>query len=540
MTAHHTKSSRSRLSVALFCTALAVLFVTPRVADAGWDFEPSFNIDGYISLQGGVFVSPEKATSEFDQRAGREFPTNHGDRLGEPSMLLATMQLRADWHPARPVSLHAIFRGRRALTLPSDARDADPPFPDRVGDTATWVRDKYYNELDLREFYLSIEVNRLWSLRIGRQQRAWGEIGQYRLLDVINPTDETVHFGPLQSFEDSRIPLWMLISVMEIPALQGDLEVVWIPLLDKPENRVTTPLTFTGAWGLPLAPVQENRGVAAEKVHSKVFHYPGGGIEESRIGARWTGNVGMDLTYSLVYMYTHQLSPPVPTHHVSYWGRGEDGVEVHLDYPRQHIVGGSLGFTIEPLGLLMLIEAAYEPDRTFPAYSDATGADEVIQVPSTISNERGAIDAITPFHAHQKHVVNYAVRFMRPTMIRALNPTQNFNIVLQFMHSAVINFDSGQNLINVPGFDTSKLEQHSFTIVGLISTSYLNGRLNPTLVGVYLPPGDGFMSAQLGMTFGNHWRLRLAANMFWGAEPYNKVGFFRSRDEINLRVMYQF
>ncbi len=37
----------------------------------------------------------------------------------------------------------------------------------------------------------------------------------------------------------------------------SNLELLWVPLIDKEENRVTTPLTFVGAWGVPVAPKPE-------------------------------------------------------------------------------------------------------------------------------------------------------------------------------------------------------------------------------------------------------------------------------------------
>lgn len=531
---------RRILTLSMIVPALALLASSAAAQDFG-AFEPEFSIGGYLSTQVGVFVSGDEYREERDREAGNKiFPTNHGDKLGDLSMFRNTLFVEMDWRPFEPVSLHAIFRGVRSLGVPADATDAEPPFPSEIGNTKKWVRDTYYSETDLRELYLSIDATDWWSIRVGKQQVSWGELGQYRLLDVVNPTNTTWHFGPLESFEDTRIPLWMLETMIEIRPLQGALEVVWLPLLDNPSDTVTTPLTFTGAWGLPTAPVQENKGIAADKVGSKIFHYPGGDIKDSRIGARWKGEIG-NVTYSLAYMYTHQLSPPIPTHHVMYWESNEQGVEVHLDFPRQHIAGFSLEVPFEsPVGIVARLEAAYEPNRVYPQYSGATGPAEPYQVTSAVSSAREAVDTITPLHSMSKHVVTAGLQLMRPTMIRFLNPTQNFIIVLQYMYTGVVDFDADDKLITVPGFDTSKLKQHNHTIVGVITTNYLNGMIKPVLVGAYLPPGDGFLSAQCHFVFGNHWRIKLAGNFFWGADPYNKVGFFRDRDEINLKIAYQF
>lgn len=522
----------------LTAAVLLTLGFSGQALAQSYMFEPQFHVGGYISTQVGVFIAPDTASEALDPDAKLVYPTNHGDKLGELSMFRATLFLEADWQPYEPVTLHAIFRGTRSLQVPSDARDAEPPLPSEVDDTAAWVRDNYYNEFDLRELYVDIQAAEWWSLRLGRQQVSWGELGQYRLLDVVNPSDTTWHFGPLESFEDTRIPLWMVETLIDIPALQGALEVVWIPLLDPPHRTVTTPLTFTGAWGLPLAPAQEDKGVAAQKIHSKNFAYPGGDIDDSRIGARWKGEIG-NLTYSLAYMYTHQLSPPIPTHYIAPWKSGAQGLDVYLEYPRQHIAGFSLEYPFEsPLGIVSRLEFAYEPDRTFPIYS--LGNKPVETRPSATSREDGAIDVWTFMPYTQKHVITYGLQLMRPTMIRALNPAQNFIFVLQFMHSVILDFDKQEHLIDVPGFDTTLSKEHSFTVVAVATTSYLNGLIQPVLIGAYLPPGDGFFSAQLRFKVGNHWRLQVAGNWFFGADPYKKVGFFRDRDEINVKIVYQF
>ena len=535
--------TRSLLAV----TAAALCLTAPSRGALAYDFgfEPSFKIGGYLSTQVGLFISPFEAKEAMDKKAKRIFPIDHGDRLGELTMFRNTLMIEADWQPFEPVSIHAEFRGVRSLQVPSDDRDGDPPIPGDVTDVADWVRDNYYTENDIRELYLSIDVTDWWNMRVGKQQISWGELGQYRLLDVVNPTDTTWHFGPLESFEDTRIPLWMMEALFEIRPLDGALEVIWIPLIDNPEDTVNVPLTFPGAWGLPRAPAQENKSIAAEKILGKVFHAPGGDLEDSRIGARWKGEIG-NITYSLAYMFTHQLSPPIPRYHVAYWGA--PGVEVHLEYPRQHILGGSIEIPFEsPLGMVARLEVAFEPNRQFPQYSLTTGPDEVYLEPSVVSTEAGAVDAYTPFHWKDKQVLTYGIQLLRPTMIRALNPTQNFIIVFQFMHSVILDYDSNEKILDVPGFDTTLSSRQNFTLVGVITTNYLNGLIQPVLIGAYLPPSDlsnprhnGFFSGQLRFIFGNHWRMQLAVNLFWGDDPYRSVGFFRDRDEVNLKVVYQF
>jgi hypothetical protein len=103
--------------------------------------------------------------------------------------------------------------------------------------------------------------------------------------------------------------------------------------------------------------------------------------------------------------------------------------------------------------------------------------------------------------------------------------------------------------VEIPGYDTTKVQPHVFRLVGSMFTSYLHGMLTPRILGAFVFARDnagetinqgGFLSVQLGMTFGNNWRLNLALNEFFGPDGYDGIGLFRDRDEVNLSVRYQF
>ncbi len=499
------------------------------------DEEPTFKVNGFLQNQTGVFISRHKTRLN-----DKGLPLDHGDKFGKLSMFRNTLQLEADWSPWPVVSLHAIVRGVKSLKLSVD-KDAQVPHEGYFGNhqkTIDWVADQYYDEFDLREFYLDINATQYLHLRLGRQQVAWGETGSYRLLDVVNPIDSTWHFGPLESFEDQRIPLWMLKGLLWIPPLQGSLEVVWIPMLDRPEDTVTVPLTFVGAWGLPPVPAPElfdgDDSVAPWKIRKKVFLYPGRDITNSRAGARWQGEIG-NFTYTLVYFYTHQLSPPIPLYTYAQFGAGDEGVDVYLFFPRQHIAGMSFETALPyPLGTNLKFEAAFEPNRTYTLHSAENSLTD--RIPYNAPNG----DTYTFFHMKKKKVFSYAVSLQQPLLLDFLNREQSIWVVAQFMHTWITDFEAADRIVEVPGYDATLSKRHSFTVVGAIFTNYLHGLLSPRIVGAWLPDQGGFLSAQLGVTLGDHWRFRIAWNGFFGDNPYKGIGLFRDRDEVNVTLKYQF
>ena len=96
--------------------------------------KPVFTVNGFIQGQTGIFFSNEKTTYDGD------YPTNHGDKLGDLSMMRATLQLEGDWNPLANTSLHWIFRGARSMSLNAD-EFAQPADPSIVDDNQEWLRD---------------------------------------------------------------------------------------------------------------------------------------------------------------------------------------------------------------------------------------------------------------------------------------------------------------------------------------------------------------------------------------------------------------
>jgi len=574
----------------LVVLAASTLFALPALAQ-----EKTLEVNGYLQVQSGIFVpllsdlfQPHENTAwirdtdgnyALDSEGNRIacdpvmtphkpcYPESHGQSPGSLSMLRAVLQLEGDWRPHEAVNVHALVRGVKSLELDADGYAQMPipstaPDPEqRRAEARDWVRRNFYDEFDLREFYLDVYPTDWLSFRLGRQQVTWGETGQYRLLDVINPADNSWHFGPLESFEDTRIPLWIAKGLLEFPSLDHALELVWVPGLDRPADMVTVPLTFVGAWGLPYSNTP-----SPYIIDEKRFMYPKNNIEDSmRFGFRWKGNLTSSMSYSLVYYYTHQLSPPIPLYYDRATEVKPNGVvgysdthleRLYLGFPRQHIMGFTFDFTLEhPIGAVVKLEAALEPNRMYPRTSTTGQTHEDPEIPRRVHFEQ-------PRHL----ALSYAVVVMRPTMIRWLNPTQNIMFVFQFHHTVVPGLSETDkiDLIEIPGLNDFKVKVHSMKFIFAAFTNYLHGLLTPKVVIAWIPPDPDrigrkdtdpskmssadfftksgmFISASLGLRLGDHWRAQLTVTDFFGwGGGYSGVGLFRDRDEINLSVLCQF
>lgn len=558
-----------------------------RLFPEGSDVEPTWRVGGFLQNQTGVFVSGERNrdllkidSSGKPVYGSDKVPESHGGNLGTLSMCRFTFQLDADWRPTKRIWTHVTLRLARSLTLKSD-EDAQVPAAGYTGASnasrrRNWVRDNYYNETDVREFFVNFRATSWLNVRLGRQLVAWGEAGNSRLLDVVNPVNSTWHFSGFESYEDQRMPLWMVRVLADIPILRGGLDVVWVPMLplmERPEDTVTVPLTFVNAWGLPTPPKQIDDSVSPKKVYSKSLMIPHEFGVDSRIGFRWKGNAGKFLTYSLMYFYTHQLSPPIPRYlnrpvdmktfdpaYPEYYTTDRATYDVLLEFPRQHLIGFSLeGQVPFPLGTMVKLEAALEPDRTYAMNSGANKPPAVLVKDNTIEQQ--------DFLQRKLLTFQYALTLQQPFWIRAINREEPFILVAQFQHTIVPDIDDldlTSAVVEVPGYDTTVVAKHQFRIIGALFTSFLKGTITPKIAAGWIPKttalkyvedagfwnwtlrrqsashGSGFATFSLGFKVFDSMRLTVAYNMFFGDEPYDGLGFYGDRDEVNVSAKYQF
>ncbi|MBN1652659.1 MAG: hypothetical protein JXA30_02665 [Deltaproteobacteria bacterium] len=516
-------------------------------ADEG---EPALTVNGSLEVRAGVFVPlisdgfeayRNKAYEPDLSPEGRvrcdpvKVPTNqcipeeHGKDPGSMSMGRGTLQLEAEWTPHPQVVVFGILRGVRSMPLEADEEITKPLTPldpeTRREVNKDWVHDEFYEELELREIFVDAYPSDWFSVRLGRQQVAWGDLGQYRLLDVVNPSDNTWHWSTLESFKDTKIPLWMAKALIEMPSISHSLELLWAPLFfDEPDDTVNKILTFVGAWGVPMT------NTPGLFVYNRVFRYPGGDLNDMRGGFQWKGEIGEAFNYSLVYYYTHQLTPPVA---VDYFRTPESMTEIetfNLEFPRQHITGLSMEYAFEnPIGMVAKIEGAVELPRTYPTRTNIFTNDE--NDPSR-----------NIYKPKELVAVNYGVQLTRPTMIRFLNPTQNFLLVLQFLHTMIpgLTEDDKKDLTEITNFNKYFVKMHSFTFAFVARTIYLNGLLTPTLSAAFIPPDNGYYSLSLDVRLNEVWKTKLTVIDFFGGDPYKSVGLFRDRDEVNLTIACQF
>jgi hypothetical protein len=200
-----------------------------------------------------------------------------------------------------------------------------------------WLRDFRGANVRLFEWYFNITKGPLF-LRLGRQNLSWGETDGFRLLDQINPLDNSFA-GFLTSLDERRIPLNMLRAQWSFGTVGpiSDLTLEGFYSVDKETPQPGLPTSSVNYWGTIQGGTtaimrgrtpcggdfMAQRGIPAYFADPQ-FPYKGSGpgphhggncsqrgdgphasIEDGRGGGRILGTIH-DFTFSLAHYYTYQ------------------------------------------------------------------------------------------------------------------------------------------------------------------------------------------------------------------------------------------
>ncbi len=412
--------------------------------------------------------------------------------------------------------------------------------------------------VEMWEVYADLDFDQLW-LRIGKQQIVWGEMISARILDVVNPLDQSWHFKwEPEEFENIRIPQWMLRAVYNV-------DTQWAPWLEE--------FYIEGFWNPgDIVPVNDPQIGNPYRQNYQYEFDPNdadtwGGIWETtdvndrrgddefgfRVGYK-IGQFAGTLNYAHLFV-DEPMSKTTDLHgHPTMFGPDYSAHPpwamylglVEKDYPRIDVYGASMNYAFDkPFSTVVTVEATYIPNM--PWYTvdcftfDSSG-------PATLP--RVGIDYI------DEREFNYAINFQRFSNII---PNQPFmNIIFQYQGKYVPNADNvkwtpgtappgvangssrgdGTNTGNI----VEKINKDAFVLSVSQDFGYKTYKAN--CVVIYQPDGAYRINPGFKYSPGDNWRFDVYAS-WWGGSAYDNtnkscLNYFYYQDEINFRVTYQF
>ena len=407
----------------------------------------------------------------------------------------------------------------------------------------------------LFQAFIDLEWGDLF-VRFGRQNLVWGETDIFRLLDNINPIDNSFG-GFFIDLDERRVPLNMLRTSYYLGSL-GPLDQTFVEGYVAYDNTVAfIPGAPAGSpWSVPLGPP----GAAN----------PGNLIgpctcpDNVRGGGRIVTNIG-DFTFTLASYFTMldvqavRFVRPDPNLTPGFV-QGATVVEAQQFAPRVWINGASMTTAFPKLQGVLRSEIAWFRDEAFfrgptpDAFPGQGLTPEFIanflQPVLNQSRDGGLIDPTKPGFdtVYRTDTLNLSVGWDMNQFIRFLNPRQSFLFSTQFFWKHIFDFDP-QTAFPVPepnnSLRTVPRVEDQFLQTFLVNTTY-NTRIPFTNYNIQTTPGlamfydwQGMVLFQPSLRFvRDPWRFIVDYTTIDSGVFRGEIGFVRDRSNVRVQLEY--
>jgi hypothetical protein len=407
--------------------------------------------------------------------------TAQNDR-GDPSMLRGALLLDASARLG-PFSLRAIGRVDR---------EYETNYLKRLGDLGANGHEgpgkirELYNHGDLREAYVSFSPARNLNLKVGKQQVVWGESDFFHAMDLVHGFN-SVWAPPTEESDETRKPLVLVNATLTVPSVEGSLQAIVRPGLDREQDIGNTPDIYGGRnAGIG------HRGFDGRTIANADYHHPDGDIDKTTWGVRWAGTAG-GLSYSLAYLKT--LSPNfVVNSRFAPYQKAPTGAVGDLIYPKMDVLGATLNGYSSTIDAVLSAEVAYQRGV---AYNAGTGA------------------LIGLNGIRKKDQVRAMLRMDKNLNLTSLGASNPSLWSVQIFDTWIQNFNHSDDLVLIPTYGRA-VKKHEAIITNIFSLNYNNNNINPTLVLAYdMSNGGGFVVPYVDFSLGNNWRLRTEIDYYY-------------------------
>jgi len=381
--------------------------------------------------------------------------------------------------------------------------------------------DDFMQSYDLWECYADIAKGPAF-FRIGRQNLSWGETDVFRLLDVINPLDNT-YGGIFEDLDDRRIPLWMLRGSYNFgnvgPASSLTLEGFWVP----------------GSWDARVAPIAPSGTPYAVPLAPAplpiLVETPGKTMSSSRWGARLQG-VLLDSVNLSVGHYQSYLDLPSTLLNVEDTGGLLPEYSLEIYYDQVQVTGGAANWWESHLDVVVRAEVAwFWEESVFIPEENTPLVPTGLPIPGL---------EVLPAQGHktEKDILRWMIGFDKNLWIRKLNKTQTFFLSMQYFGQWIPNYDDRiKQAVPIYPDDSNyaSVKEVEGTFTFLMNTTYFSGQLSPQVVVAYDARGAWMFQPQLGF-LREPFRFLVQYSGIYGT--FTNFGFFRDRDQISFVISY--
>lgn len=385
-----------------------------------------------------------------------------------------------------------------------------------------------YNFSDLRELYLEFPLSSRATLRLGKQQVVWGETDFFQAMDVLHGFDFTWRSFLEGENEDYRKPLIFANATVQVPELNGSLQLLLRPGLDRDMDIGSTYDFFGGRW--TVTPFQGTNFLNPAAFPYN-FHHPKGDAKDITWAARWLGKAG-PITYSLAYIRT--LGPD-PVFNPSW--------NPYMGIPVTPGAGETIFLMNDRYGITM---------SGYSSMADAVFSTEIVYIKDqaydygTISSPVIGLSGVIV-----KDTVSSMIRMdktLNLTSILGTNQPSFFSV--QLFDKWIQSFNPSDHVTDFAGYSAQRKE-HSTIATAVLGLNYMSSRVNPQIAGGYdFSYGGSFLIPSVAIAFGDQWRLNVEADLFFpkhhndspvdDSSGTHLLGYFAHKDQLSVRLTRQF
>lgn len=499
------------IAIAMGITGSGVAAETTPAPDPAESSDNYFNVGGYVRSWASMNLQNHPET---------------GSGAGQLSMLRGSAELNANAKTG-PFRWTVVGRADREVLTSYEKQLQQLNRTNTPGGPGSSLLD-LYNQTELREYYVDFDIGELTHFRVGKQEVAWGETDFFHLTDLINGYDYRWRSFLERDNDELRKPLLMVNGKFDVPALQGSLQLVVRPGIDRLRDVGNTYDLSGGRWA-----GQPNKGIdfLAPGALTMNYRHPYGNANDVSGGARWTGLLG-SANYSFSYLNTYHPDPIVNSAFAP-WGEKPTGTLGDFIFPKMNVFGASVSNEIPAIDAVVGAEVAYQ---NHVAYN----------VGSNFLN--GALPGFGGVKT--KNVVVTSLRIDKQLrLMQLLGTSEDTFTSLQLFDTWIQNFHDSDDLVYQAGFG-KKAKRHTMLLTGFFTLNYMNSRLNPGLAaGMDVTNGDAFVIPSVEYKVGNHWRFVAEADIFFPRhqkypgqveQSMGPLGGFANNDQFLVRATYQF
>ena len=395
----------------------------------------------------------------------------------------------------------------------------------------------------LREIYFDVNLfdDRLL-LRVGRQQLVWGESDFFQAMDVVHGYD---YRGRLfyENNEEWRKPLMLFNFNLDLYELGGSLNWYIRPGWDRKEDMGSSFNIEGGRW-IP----HPYRGVDFTSfTNSYRTDHDSGDWSDMTYGIRWNGSWG-SIGYSFAYLKTFNPSPIVNPRSSTansdgtssdpaygFWGMTGDTEAYAGDEPDggQSCTPNSYFGAIGWCGGGSILGDWMYPEidvfgftiNGFNSAMDATLSAEIAYIPNKPYNY-GSLDSDLPGWngVKEKDTINIMLRIDKEfKWMDTLGTHRPSLSSVQLFDTWILGHDDDDELVEFASFGSKKKEHQSYLTVFTL-LNFHRDTINPSFViGTDLSKGGGFAIPAVEFVWGDDWRLKVEADLWWSDGDKKKV-----------------